>query len=127
MREHPDGLTLLDLAVSTLREQVLPALPEAQKYVGLMVVNALSIAARQLTSNDQPLQHSRERLESVLGQKAAEGTLDAQLVELSRALANAVRNGKYDSDPQAHRALWDITVQRVRESAPRYLQSEGIE
>jgi hypothetical protein len=127
MRERPEGGELLQIAASTLREQLLPTLSEEQKYPLLMALNAIQIAQRHLELDQQPLRNERELLESLLKRRSSEGDLRAQVAELEREFARRVRAGGYDQDGLGQRVLWQITIQRVRESAPRHLESEGIE
>lgn len=127
MRDRPEGLALLQVAAAALREQLLPVLSEDKKYVALMVLRALSIAERQLTPNDAPLEGERDALEALLKQTRGRSDLRAHVSGLERELARQVRSGAYDDQRVVQRLLWDLTLQRVRESAPRYLESEGIE
>lgn len=127
MRERPEGLALLQVAATTLREQILPVLTDEQKYAGLMVLNALSIAERQLTPDPRPLEAELALLEGLLKQPAEGEDLRTRVACLERELARRTREGAYDDDGVGQRVLWQITVQRVRESAPRYLKAEGIE
>ena len=45
---------LIDLALATLREKISPALPSELRYEAAMVVNALEISRREMTSEDDP-------------------------------------------------------------------------
>lgn len=126
MRERPDGLSLLQLAVSTLREQLLPKVSEEQRYAVLMVANAISIAGRQLRADERTLEHGCALLESVVWSDEPCPPLQ-RLVKLERKFALGVRAGAADTDPLWQQALWALTVERVRESAPRYLETEGID
>lgn len=127
MRDRPEGLSLLQIAASTLREQILPVLSEDKKYVALMVLRALTIAERQLKADELPLERERDVLEMLLKDTHSSGDVRAHVLRLERELARQVRSGMYDEHRVGQRLLWDLTVQRVRESAPRYLESEGIE
>lgn len=127
MRDRPEGLALLQLAAENLREQILPVLAEDKKYVALMILRAMSIAERQLRPDEVSLEGERERLEGLLDQTRPGGGLRAHVGALERELAQQVRKGAHDDRDTVRRLLWDLTVQRVRESAPRYLESEGIE
>ncbi len=127
MRERPEGAALLSVAAQTLREQVLPVLAEDKKYLVLMVLKALSLAEGQLSGEDPQLQGERELLEGLLKQTASGDDLRACVEKLERELGRRVRQGTYDHDQAGQLVLWKLTLQRVRESAPRYLESEGIE
>lgn len=128
MRDRPQGHELLAIAAKTFRDELLPALPEDKKYVAMMLLNALSVAERQLANGEDALQGEAVALSSLIGMAAAEdASLNAQLATLNRAFAQRIRKGAYDDDPQAQALLWAITLQKVRESAPRYLKVENID
>ena len=127
MRDQPQGDALLAIAAKTLREQILPALPEDKKYAALMVLNAMSIAERQLAIGEGPLNDECDLLEVVLDHTPQAIELQARAAELNREFARRVRSGAFDNDDAGQHVLWAITLQRVRESAPRYLKAEGID
>lgn len=127
MRDRPQGHELLAIAAKTFREQLLPALPEDKKYAAMMLLNALSIAERQLANGEEALHAEAEALSAALGIAVpAEASLNAQLGTLNRALAQRIRKGGADDAPELQQLLWAITLQKVRESGPRYLKAEGI-
>lgn len=126
MRDHPRGHELLAIAAKTFREQLLPALPEEKKYAALMVLNAMAIAERQLETGEGPLNDECDLLEVVLDATPRETGLHERAAELNREFARRVRAGAYDDDETGQHVLWAITLQKVRESAPRYLKAEGI-
>src|SRR4051794_19477704 len=98
MRERPEGQALLQLAVATLREQILPILPDDMKYVGLMIIKAVSIAERQLRLDERPLQSEQSTLEALLDQPREKTDLPGRIAELEREFARRVRGGAYDED-----------------------------
>lgn len=126
MRDRPQGHELLTIAAQTFRDEILPALPEEKKYTALMILNAMSIAERQQAIGEGPLNDECDLLEVVLDASPQQSELHARAEELNRAFAQRVRDGALDNDETARRVLWAITLQKVRESAPRYLRAEGI-
>ncbi|RKH49649.1 DUF6285 domain-containing protein [Corallococcus llansteffanensis] len=114
MRECPDGIALLVIAREVLRKELLPLLPGDKAYAALMVANAMGIAERQLRNGEGPQREEQQALADLLG---TEGTL----AELNREFAARIRRGDFDNDAEARRVLWESTVQRVRESAPKAL------
>ncbi|MGH8494226.1 MAG: DUF6285 domain-containing protein [Moraxellaceae bacterium] len=116
MREHPDGAQLLAIAREVLRKELLPLLPKDKAYDALMIANAMGIAERQLQQGDVPQQQEKAGL-SVL--------LDSQqdLAGLNREFAQGIRRGDFDENAQARELLWEATLQRVRESAPKALSA----
>jgi hypothetical protein len=118
MRERPAGAELIELARSTLREELLAALPEGRRYEALMVMNALAIASRQLAAGAAPEVREQAELTRLLKKQT-------DLAGLNRMLAEAIRAGAYDPGWPDARAvwlhLWHTTLDRVRESNPKAL------
>ena len=89
MQDEPSGAALLDVARQALTDEVAPALTGRQRYVVLMVANAIGIAAREIVESDA-LNATAERV------------LAGEPVE---ALVQAIRTGMRDADPDLHAAL----------------------
>lgn len=119
MREQPDGAQLLAIARDVLKQKLLPLLAKDQHYNALMIINAMSIAERQINYGQTPQHAERVVLCQLLGQ-------DDELADLNHAFARAIRNGQMDDNDGAKRLLWQATVQRVRESAPKALTKFGV-
>lgn len=114
MRERPDGADLLVIAREVLKNELLPLLPKDRQVDALMIANAMGIAERQLRNGDAPAREEQKALGELLQQ-------DGSLSELNRAFARAIRAGGMDANLQARQLLWEATLARVRESAPRAL------
>lgn len=114
MRERPDGADLLAIAGEVLKNELLPLLPKDRHVDALMIANALGIAERQLRNGEAPAREERQALADLLRR-------DGTLPELNRAFARAIRAGEMDAPPRARQLLWEITLARVRESAPKAL------
>ena len=54
MNDTADARDLLDIARSTLLNQVLPHVPGELRYEALMIANAMAIAAREHAAGDRP-------------------------------------------------------------------------
>jgi hypothetical protein len=123
MRIQPDGINLLDTVTNVLRNEVLPVVPAEQQYALRMALNAIGIAQRQLANGDAAEQQEQALLTELLAVEGEHG-------ELTQLLAKKIRAGAAQSknkESEAWRALlWQLTVQRVKESAPRYLKQEGL-
>jgi len=122
MADQPDGAALLAEARRTLLEVLLPLLPAERRYDGLMVANAMAIAAREFGHGDETF---RESLAKILDPPLlpACGERD-QLDELESRLARQIRAGQYDAGDgrDAVRSyLRAATVARVRLSNPKLL------
>lgn len=119
MREHPNTAELLAIAREVLRNDVLPLLPKDKSYDMLMALNAIGIAERQVGFGEAPVKAIEAGLEKALG---AADSLDAQL----RKLAHQIREGAIDNNEAVKKLIWEMTVQRVRESAPKALKPYGL-
>ena len=129
MRERPTGGELLTIARNLLREELLPLLPEERRYDALMVANAMAIAARQIAFGDAPERRERQDLAKLLGETVAGA--GAALGDLHRSLGAKIRRGAFDPGTPRHAAahafLLEVTVQKLRESAPNTLKKAGFE
>jgi hypothetical protein len=133
MRDHPTGEELLIIARTVLREELMPLLPDERRYDALMVANAMAIAARQIAFGDAPERRERQSLAGLLGEPVdGDGAMagSAAVGDLTRRLSAEIRGGAFDpSTPRhgaAHSFLLDVTVQKLRESAPKTLEAAGM-
>ena len=134
MRERPTGGELLTIARKVLREELMPLLPEERRYDALMVANAMAIAARQIAFGDAPERRERQNLAGLLG-ATVEGDVamaaSAAVGDLYRRLSAEIRSGACDPGTPRHAAvhafLLDVTIQKLRESAPKTLEAAGME
>ena len=119
MQTRPDASELLDEVRRVIRADLLPAADAAAGYTLRMILNALSIAERQLQAAEQADELELIQLSALLDN-------DGDLPALERLLARRVRAGDVDADEGLQAMLWEITLRQVRESAPRYLDQEGM-
>lgn len=119
MREQPKGDALLACARQVLREEILPTLAADRKHALLMVMNALSIAERQLQYGDGPEAEELAALRNLLD----DSRVDA--AEGAHRLSRLLREGKGDPGQPAREALFGhlrrVGLQRLRESNPKAL------
>ncbi len=134
MRERPTGGELLTIARKVLREELMPLLPEERRYDALMVANAMAIAARQIAFGDAPERRERQDLAGLLGETVERDGVMAvseAVGDLTRRLSAEIRSGEFDPGTPRHDAvhmfLLDVTVQKLLESAPKYLEAAGME
>lgn len=119
MRDRPTAKDLIETAEAALVG--LDALtPERRRYVELMAANAQGIAQRQTVAGEGADAALREMLVRRL-------EINGDLAVLEKALADGIRAGLYDADPELFRLLWRATVARVKESNPKFLERTGIE
>lgn len=98
---------LLDVALSTYDQEILPGLPGDQRYTGAMIANALGIAQRRLTNPD-PAQSLLDRLDC----------------DTQEALAKAIREGAVSDATHDGLAatLLDYVDQELEITNPRFLK-----
>jgi hypothetical protein len=122
MLERPDGANLLATARDVLLQELLPHLPEAQRFHARMVANAMVIAWREAAA-DPAL--ALRALRDALG--APEGEAE----DLLERLARDIRAGAYDPGTPGHdsvaAALRALTQLRCGVSAPKALGTAGQE
>ncbi len=97
--DHPSGAALLDVARHALLDEVAPALSGRQRYVTLMVANAIGIAAREI-------EHAEV---TGLAWDAALAQIDSTGEDPLAALVAAIRGGRYDADAALYEALTKTT------------------
>ncbi len=112
MREQPDGADLLDAARDVLLAELLPKLPEAQRFAARMVANAMAIAAREARDDAGWVTAAEARIVALAGGGA-------------RHFAAMIRAGAFDPNTPGHAEaaslLLDIARARCAVSAPRAL------
>jgi hypothetical protein len=97
MADSPDGSRLLALARKALRDELLAAAQPEQRYILLMIGNAMAIAARELAqaeAGDRP-------------------------PPMDPLLAGAIRSGALDGDAETYHALLADVVARLTVSNPK--------
>jgi uncharacterized protein DUF6285 len=127
MKDLPHAAELLKAARAALAAEILPALPEALRYTGLMVANAIAIAQRELAAGDAAGRAECDRLNGLLpgcpAPVAAE-ELSAALARYNRRLAADIRAGRFDGAQRAalleHLRL--TTAEKLAVSNPKALQ-----
>lgn len=101
MRMTPDARSLLNVALETYRTAVLPGLPPERRYEGLMIANALAIAAREFGGLEAAGSRMLAALAELCGEEAdptLAGPALAERVEaLQRRLCADIAAGDYDA------------------------------
>jgi hypothetical protein len=114
----PDGAALLVAARRLLLEELLPLLPAERRYDGLMIGNAVAIAARELADHGAAAHAAAERLAAFYGEPGgAPGPLE-------RRLAAEIRAGRYDAGERRSALLALLRAEvggRVRMANPKAL------
>jgi hypothetical protein len=127
MTDQPDGAALLEEARRTLLETLLPLLPPERRYDGLMVANAMAIAAREAGQGDAALREAVQQLSVLFPAAATSENLKAELLELEAHLVSDIRAGLCDASGVGRDAIRDYlrrsATARVRLSNPKTLSN----
>jgi Domain of unknown function (DUF6285) len=135
MNDQPTLDDLLDGARESLLEKVLPVVPDDRRLEVLMIANALAIARRMAGAGELALRSELRGLETIY-RLAPEADLHGpalvtKLHELKTRLARDIRGGAFDRSGIERDAvaaqLWNVTVEKLRETRPKMLKAEGIE
>lgn len=119
MREQPVGDELLSCARDFLKTDILPELEGDKKHGLLMVMNAMTIASRQLRNGDNALKQELDELRILVNEP------NCDLAEGNCLLAERLRRGAGDPEHPGRDILLKhlrvVTGQRVAESNPKAL------
>ncbi|HSU44143.1 MAG TPA: DUF6285 domain-containing protein [Casimicrobiaceae bacterium] len=122
----PGAAELLATARETLVDELLPALSGELRYRGLMVANALAIAAREVASGRDATRREIELLRPLAAQAVPPSDPGSDdLHALRRIVAAAIREGRFDDDAHAAAllaALDEIATRRLAISNPKALR-----
>ncbi len=121
MRVEPAGAELLQLARDALLVELLPKLPESNRYAARMVANAMAIAAREMQAQCR-VEDEVERLRGLLPGWAPPAEASEACRDGAKRLAEALREGRLDS--RTHDVLLHLratTRERLAVSNPRAL------
>jgi hypothetical protein len=108
--------TLIEIAIITLKRDLLADAAADQRYAGAMIVNALEIARREITSDGETPQWQ------LLDQLYDDGEGSLQ------QLARDIRTGRIDEakHPDLAARLRELVIAELRTANPRFLSSRGI-
>lgn len=127
MTDKPDAAALLEEARRTFVKILLPLLPTERRYDGLMVANAMDIAAREAGQGDAALRERVALLAALFSAStAATGeNLHAPLSRLEARLGREIRAGLCDAPGARRDAVRDYlrrsAIARLRLSNPKAL------
>ena len=116
--ERPDALALLNEARRSLAEDLLPALGGEQRYLALMIGNALGIAARELESGAGAWSALERALRALLDAPETDGAA------LARRLTTEIRAGRWDGRPELHAVLLNHAGARLAVTNPKALAED---
>ncbi|MFQ5985466.1 MAG: DUF6285 domain-containing protein [Alphaproteobacteria bacterium] len=136
MQDRPTASELLDIARTTLLEELMPVFPDDRRLSVLIIANIMAIAGRELAFGEAPLRHELARLCALYDEKPVplkrREEVTAAVTRLSRRLAADLRSGAFEEgEPtrleQAKAHLLETTLQKLRENNPRYLEAEAFQ
>ena len=130
MNDRPHAAELLKAARAALAAELLPTLPEALRYTGLMVASAIAIAERELMAGDAAAGAECERLRRLMPEcsaPVASEALSAVLTRYNRRLAEEIRAGQFDGERRGalleHLRL--TTGEKLAVSNPKVLSGQS--
>lgn len=108
--------TLIDIAIETLRRDVLADAGPDRRYAGAMITRALEIARREITSDGENAQWAL--LDTLYDD--GEGSLGE--------LARDIRAGTIDAKqhPDLDEKLRGLVIAELKVANPRFLRSRGV-
>jgi hypothetical protein len=124
MRDLPTGPALLALARDVLLNELMPLLPPTAHLEARLVANSMAIAEREAISGAAPAQWLLHELTELYG----EGDEGEQ--GLLRRFARDLRAGAFEEgeprEPPAREILWRLTIAKLRDANPRFLNANGF-
>jgi Domain of unknown function (DUF6285) len=124
VRDLPTGSALLALARDVLLNDLMPLLPPTAHLEARLVANSMAIAERETISDAAPAQRILHELEEFY----AEGGQDDPA--LLRRFARDLRVGTFvEGEPperDARGILWRLTIAKLRNANPRFLDANGF-
>lgn len=100
MNDISDAADLLGTARGALLNELLPTLSKEQRYIGLMIANAMAIAVREQASSPDVARSEIGRLRHLLGAVNGDDA-ERELPALRRTLCAAIRAGAFDDAARA--------------------------
>jgi hypothetical protein len=124
VRDLPTGPALLALARDVLLDELMPLLPPKAHLEARLVANSMAIAAREAISGAAPVQGILDELGELYGEWGA----DEQA--LLRRFARDLRVGAFEEGEPRERhgreILWRLTIAKLRDANPRFLNANGF-
>lgn len=133
MNDRPTVAELLDAVRGYLEKELLPTVNDPRlRFQTLIAANVLSIASREVGSEEALLIAEKRDLEGLLGEGVDEpGTLEElreRVRRLNERVCEQIREGAYDALPWRSEALDVVRRQVIRKlevANPRYLRGSA--
>jgi hypothetical protein len=124
MRDLPTGPALLPLARDVLLRDLMPLLPPEAHLEARLVANSMAIAEREAISGEAPVQQILREMETLYGD-GSNGEAG-----LLRQFAGDLRAGLFEENQSRERSareiLWRLTIAKLRQANPRFLNANGL-
>jgi len=124
VRDLPTGPALLALARDVLLHELMPLLPPTAHLEARLVANSMAIAEREAISGAAPAQGILHGLKELYGE-GGEGEQG-----LLRRFARDLRAGAFEEgeprERHAREILWRLTIAKLRDANPRFLNANGF-
>lgn len=120
MKQRPGSDALLEAAIATLQEELLPVLKGREKYLAAMVARAINVARQETANAVEALAQERASLARLYDRP-----IDGDLATARRQLAADIRARKFAPGTAAETRLIDhlveVTAQDLRIANIKYL------
>ncbi len=120
MKQRPGADALLDAALVTLQEELLPTLSGRQKFLAAMIARAVSVARHDIAGAAASAQTERQSFNRLYGKE-----LDGDIGTLRRQLAADIRARKFRpgsaEETRLIDHLVDTTATELRITNTKYL------
>jgi hypothetical protein len=114
MQDEPTPEELIKAVADFLRNDIAPAISGHNAFKLRVSINALDLAARQLTLEEGGDAAEAARLSRLLG-------MQGSLTELNRTLADRIAKGELDlQTPGLAEHLWQTTMDKLAVDQPNY-------
>ena len=131
MNDRPTAKELIDAVRLYLEKELLPALADARlRFQTLVAANVLSVAGRELASEEGSLGEEATALAAMLGKtgEMPKGLEESRrhVRELNVELCTRIRQGEFDAPDRwgaAAEVLRRLVMRKLEVANPRYLQS----
>jgi hypothetical protein len=133
MNDRPTAGELVDAVRLFLEKELLPGLTDARlRFQTLVAANVLSIACREMHSEEALLREEWQILAPLLGEKGEEpvriAALRQAVKEMNERLCTLICQGAYDAPEQWHglaRVQRHLVLRKLEVASPRHIKARS--